>query len=260
VARHVLSESNVNKSTRKRCTLTHTSDIFKLSTKSLRKYYSIREKLDTVGEKYCWALIGRLPHIDTKLNYVVKELLKFFWNENTRTSSNQRDVLKLRKGSNEHEPRVKHFIDMTQTKIYEIFKTEHTQFNLCQRSFQKCKPWYIRICTNCNTCCCRYHVESKYYYDTYKHILCNLHINIFYEWSTILPWNAMREFIHRIMFQRLEGQKYYEKSCLYKTCSRCSRFALLGRCIHESEEHGFGRMTVDMESFKYVTYQVYSLK
>jgi len=62
------------------------------------------------------------------------------------------------------------------------------------------------------------------------------------------------------MCERPEGQKYYEKSCLYGTCSRCSGFALLSRCIHESEEHEFGRMTVDMQSFKYVTYQVDSSK
>ena len=107
-SRRVLLESIVNKSTRKRRLLTHTSEIFKLSTKTLRKYSSMREKLDTVGENDCLAFIGRLPRIDMKLIDVVKELVQTFWNENTRPSSNQRDVLKLRKGSNECEPHVKH--------------------------------------------------------------------------------------------------------------------------------------------------------
>jgi len=93
----------------------HTSDVFKLSTKTLRNYSSIREKHDTVGEKYFWAFVGRLPRIETKLIDVVKELVQMFWNENTRPSSNQRDVLNFRKGSNEREPNVKHFLDMTQT-------------------------------------------------------------------------------------------------------------------------------------------------
>ena len=114
-ARRVLSESIVNKSTRQRRLLTHTSHIFKITTKTLRKYSSIREQLDTVGEKDCWAFVGRLPCIDMKLIDAVKELVQTFWKENTRPSSNQRDVLKFRKGSNEREPHVKHFLDMTQT-------------------------------------------------------------------------------------------------------------------------------------------------
>ena len=80
VAHRVLSESVVKKSTRQRRLLTHTSDIFKITTKTLRKYSSIREQLDTVGEKDCWAFVGRLPRIDIKLIDVVKELVKMFWN------------------------------------------------------------------------------------------------------------------------------------------------------------------------------------
>ena len=91
----------------------------------------------------------------------VKELVQIFCHDHTRPSSNQRDVLKLRKGSTKCEPRVKHFLDMTPTKIYERFRREHTQLNLAQRSFEKCKPWYIRVCIDQNTCCCIYHVEYE---------------------------------------------------------------------------------------------------
>jgi len=55
---------------------------------------------------------------------------------------------------------------------------------------------------------------------------------------------------------RLDGQKYYENSCLYGTCPKCNGFALLMQCIHESEDHEFGRIVVDMQSFKYITYQI----
>ena len=191
-----------------------------------------------------------------KLIDVVKELVQKFWHDNTRPSSNQRDVLKLRKGVRGGEPHVKHFLDTTQTELYERFKNEHTQLNLGQRSFEKCKPWYVRICIDRNTCCCRYHVEFEYYYDTYRHIFCGLHTNIVQDFPLLQPSNASREFIHSIMCPRPEGQKYYKRSCLYGTCSKWSGFELLSHCIHETEEHEFGRMSVEMQNFKYITYQV----
>ena len=33
-------------------------------------------------------------------------------------------------------------------------------------------------------------------------------------------------------------------------------FALLSKCIHESEEDHFGSMTIYIQNFKYVTYQL----
>ena len=61
------------------------------------------------------AFTGRLPHSDMKLIEAVKGLVQEFWNDNTRPYSNQKYVVRLRKGSRDHEPHIKHFLDMTQT-------------------------------------------------------------------------------------------------------------------------------------------------
>ena len=108
----------------------------------------------------------------------------------------------------------------------------------------------------------RYHVEYEYFYDTYKHIFCDLHTNLAQGYNEyVIPPNSSRDFIVSIICLRhIEGKKYYGKSCLYGNCSRCSGFSLLNRCIHGSDEHQFGNMTVEMQSFKYVTYQSYSAK
>ena len=101
-------------------------------------------------------------------------------------------MLKLRKGSTECEPHVKHFLDTTQIELYEIFINDHTQLNLGQRSFEKCKPWYVHICIDRNTCYCRYHVEYEYFYDTYKHTFFYLHINIEQDYNeSVIPLNAL---------------------------------------------------------------------
>ena len=71
-----------------------------------------------LGQKYCLDFINRFPHSYMKLIIDVKEPVHKFWHENTRTSSNKRDILKLRNGTNERQTHVKHFLEMTETKIY----------------------------------------------------------------------------------------------------------------------------------------------
>ena len=46
-----------------------------------------------------WAFSGRFPCKDTKLVEAVKGLVHTFWNDNTRPSSNTKDVLKYCRGS-----------------------------------------------------------------------------------------------------------------------------------------------------------------
>ena len=95
----------------------------------------------------------------------------------------------------------------------------------------------------------------------YKHIFCDLHTNIEQGCNeSLIPLNASIYFIGSVMCPRHEVQKYYGKSCLYGNFSRCSGFAILNCCIHGSNEHQFGNMTVDMQSFRYITYQSDSAK
>ena len=77
-ARRVLSESVVSKSTRKRCLLSHTSHVFKLNRKTVKKYSVLRENLEIPGGKDCWSFVGRLPRRDMKLIDDVKDLVQNF--------------------------------------------------------------------------------------------------------------------------------------------------------------------------------------
>ena len=73
-----------------------------------------------------WAFSGRLPCKDLNLVEAVKGLVQAFWNDNTRPSSNTMDVLKQCKCSRNHELHIIHYLDMTQTHLYEMFKVAHT--------------------------------------------------------------------------------------------------------------------------------------
>ena len=109
-----------------------------------------------------WEFSGRLPCKDMKLVEAVKGVVHAFWNDNTRPSSNTRDVLKHHKGSRNDELHIKHYLDMTQLQLYEMFNVVHLELRLGQIYFEKCKPWDVRINTICNTCCCRYPIEFEY--------------------------------------------------------------------------------------------------
>ena len=85
----------------------------------------------------------------------MKELVHSFRHDNTRPSSNANDVLKHYKGSKDHESHIKHYLDMTQTQLYDMFKASHLELRLSQISFEKCKLWYVRINKIRNTYCCR---------------------------------------------------------------------------------------------------------
>ena len=131
---------------------------------------------------------------------------------------------------------------MTQTKLHERFRHEYNELNLGQRSFEKCKPWYVKINTTRNTCCCRYHNEYAYYYDTHIHILRVLHNILVQECSTTLPPTSSREFIHIILCRRIEGCTFYQRPCVDGTFPWCGGMEFLDKCMHSPMSMNLGDM------------------
>ena len=222
IACHVLAKSIVNRRIRQ-CRLSKcTSEIVNLNPKTLKTYSIRRDSLDIEGQmEKLWAFSGRLPCKYMKLVEAMKGLVQSFWNDNTRPSSNTRDVLKHCKGYRSHEPHIKHYLHMAQTQFYEMFKASHPELRLSQRTFEKCKPWYVRINAICNTCFCRYNVEFEYYYNSFVHIRRFLHPNHVQECSSITPPISSKDFLHTIMCMRRDNQAYYAKQCLDGTCNIC---------------------------------------
>ena len=76
------------------------------------------------------------------------------------------------------------------------------------------------------------------------------------EYSTTLPPTSSREFIHSILCRRTEGCTFYQRPCVDGTCPRCGGMSFLDKCIHATDEHELGRHEVNLQSFKYVTYDI----
>ena len=83
--------------------------------KTLHRYSIRREHIDTTNQSDFWAFIGWFPRRDMKLVDAVKGLVQRFWHDHTGPSSNWNDVLKMRRASKDHEPHIKHLLDIAQT-------------------------------------------------------------------------------------------------------------------------------------------------
>ena len=157
------------------------------------------------------------------------------------------------------EPHFKHYFDMTQTQLFKMFKFSHTELRLGKRSFEKWKPWYVRINTIQNTCC-RYHIEFDLYYHTFAHIRHFLHPNHVQEYSsTVLPMSS-RDFIHSMMCLRQDGQTHYLKQCLEGSCKIYGGLSLWSDCIHESEDQALGNEIAKKQNYQYETYHLHDGK
>ena len=112
-----------------------------------------------------------------------------------------------------------------------MFKVSHVELRIRKISFEKFKPWYVRINTIWNTCCCRYNIEFDLYYHTFAHIRHFLHPNHVQECSSTIPPMSSRDFIHSITCLRQDGKTHY----LNKMCRRFLqqlRWAILMVWLH----------------------------
>ena len=74
-----------------------------------------------------WTFSSRLPRKDKETSEALKSLIEYFWKNNTRVSPNQRDVVRRSIGSQNHDPRVKYFLDSTQTQFFAKFISMYPQ-------------------------------------------------------------------------------------------------------------------------------------
>ena len=166
-----------------------------------------------------------------KLNVEIKSLIEKYWHDNTRVSSNARDVLKLRVGSKVRNPHPKHLLDTTQTEFYRKFCSDSVlpgNIKINQRSFEKCKPWYVKINKQQISCCCKIHVQFRYFYDVFRYIHCTLHTNmIIQECGIDMPPESIREFISSLFCEKSNDRLFYLSSFISGQCINCENLSFL---------------------------------
>lgn len=156
-------------------------------------------------------------------------------------SPNTRDTVKIRICSRNHELCQKHFLDMTQKKLFSKFKNENPKINITQIFFEMNKPFYVKINHSCTTCC-RRHVEFSMHYDVFSQIRCVFHTDIMLQECELnVPPKSTREFIPTIFCEKSTRQLFYNKTCLDGTCNVCGGLPKLKICIDEKSIYSIGK-------------------
>ena len=76
------------------CMVRKTSKSLRISRTTLVKALVRQAKSENSNETSFWSFQGRLPHKDKVIFNALRTLIEKFWNENTRASPNQKDVIK----------------------------------------------------------------------------------------------------------------------------------------------------------------------
>ena len=76
-----------------------------------------------------WAIMSRAPRCDM-IDDRIKILVISFWNDNTRPSSNVRDVLIHRVRDNIYEHHTKYWLDITQHEMFVSFCSSNSDIKI----------------------------------------------------------------------------------------------------------------------------------
>lgn len=110
-----------------------------------------------------WEIMCRAPQSD-RIDEGIKNFLRLFWNDNTRTSSKSRDVIKHRIVANQYEHNTKHWLDTIQYEMYVPFCSSNPNIKIGKTLFERLKPYYVRRKKVFETSCCLYHIEFDLHY------------------------------------------------------------------------------------------------
>ncbi|XP_069104899.1 uncharacterized protein [Argopecten irradians] len=123
----------------------------------------IRHKIMT-SEKSSWTHTCRKTRSD-KITDSDREKAYNFWtsSQNSRPTGNKCDIKRIRVGPKLYSSHMVHVLEKTQTEVFLSFRETHPEIKMCQRTFERCKPYYVVPTRpkDRNTCCCRYHVETR---------------------------------------------------------------------------------------------------
>ena len=222
------------------------SKLLHVSRKTLHKYTKFRVRIDENDEATCWAFICRQPYRD-RLPENVREQVIEFWDRHSRAIPDQKHVLRKRLSKGVYAEHCKHVMEMTGVALFEEFQETNPHVKIAISMFNKLKPWYIKPNTIRDTCCCRYHVDFEYHYDTFIDLYKR-------HWNGEQPPPTVRDFISMILCKRNPGEMFYSKKCVDGICPECGDLALFHRNFHvDLTQSGLSDITVTWKRYEYIT-------
>ena len=149
-----------------------------------------------------------------------------------------------------------HILEKTHADIYTDFRRENPDIKNFQRSFENCKPFFVRPVRQKDrqTCCCRYHIETKAAFKARmgfgKQSLLQKELDN--DNDDVPLFSHSQDLIDITLCKT--GDIFHNISCLKRQCDNCGvqNLKLLDEEIDVSES----ALNVKWEQFEYVNVSV----
>ena len=204
----------------------------------------------------CWDYTKRKTRQDA-ISAEVKQLAYDFWlsPENSRPSGNKKDIKRSRLGPKTYTSHMVHVLEKTQSEVYDDFKQKYPEIKISLRSFENCKPYFVRSVrpTDRQTCCCRYHIELN---GVFKSCMRFRKTTLHDKYNSDNPVKVF-ERAHDMYSQTIcanANDSYSKLTCLKRTCDSCGVHKL--QLLPEELDKTQNAKTVKWEKFEYVDLSV----
>lgn len=192
-----------------------TSRMLSIRRSTLRAGSRRRQRLDSGHGGDLWASSGRASRCTRVLDPRMREFIGLFWEHNSRALPDYKKALRRRVGRKQYIEHGACILEMTQSQLFRLFQQTHPEISIGQRSFEACKPWFIRFMRERDTCCCRYHVEFQLLYDSFRRL---------HGYDGLVAASP-RDFIHSLLCVREDGDSYHKMACVEGKCVDCGSLA-----------------------------------
>lgn len=87
----------------------------------------------------------------------------------SRTTDNKSDIKRMRTGPKRFLSHAVYVLEKTQTEAFLAFRENNPTVKICQRSFEKLKPFFVQPIrpNDKQTCCSIYHIEIRGIFKSY---------------------------------------------------------------------------------------------
>ena len=116
----------------------------------------------------------------------------------------------------------KQILDKTQTEVFLKFKAKYPEIKMGQRSFVRCKPFYVIAPRSQDkiTCCCRLHVETRMLFQSCMDFRRSTLAKI--EQSVNFPvFEHLSDIVNATICAKEETNGYHSRECLNRECESC---------------------------------------
>ncbi|XP_053398110.1 uncharacterized protein LOC123564904 [Mercenaria mercenaria] len=179
-----------------------------------------------------------------KLPEELKEKIRLFWIENSQPVNDKKKVIRQRISKNTYAENVKHVLTTTQYNVYKKFMKDNPTVKIGQRSFESCKPYFIKPATKKDrvTCLCCQHVEMNSLFKSAR--LLRKKINEEYNLTDEYElWNTLDDIVQETLCPTIgvgdNEEQLHKIECLNRTCRECGVHTLKLSALELSDSDTF---------------------